>query len=200
VDWPTIPNDHQVIWTPWDTLGIEHLHFYFEVEGNTIADGLVFGLSDGVPFRVHYSIVCDPGWNVLHVVVDQLERGKADTVIKPLGKGKWGDGSGREIERLAGCTDVDLSVSPFTNTIPIRRLNLGVGESAEIDVAYFKLPGFQVIPVRQRYTVLEATPTGRRYRYESIDSGYTAVLPVDEFGLVIDYPEAWRRVELPGTS
>jgi hypothetical protein len=134
------------------------------------------------------------------VVVDQLERTKAATSLRPRGKGKWEEFGGREVDRLKGCTDVDLSVSPFTNTIPIRRLNLEVGESAEIDVAYFKLPGFQVNPVRQRYTLLEATPTERTYRYESIDSGYTADLPVDEYGLVIDYPEAWRRVKVPGTS
>jgi len=172
---------------------MEHLILSIDSRGNIWADGLVLGLENDCPFRVRYSIGCDPEWNVRDVNVSQLD-GSSATEVLSNGRGDWVDRVKNPIPRLKGCTDVDLSVSPFTNTIPIRHLNLEVGESAEIDVAYFKLPGFQVSPVRQRYTFLEATLTGRTYRYESIDSGYTADLPVDEFGLVIDYPEAWRRV------
>jgi hypothetical protein len=46
------------------------------------------------------------------------------------------------------------------------------------------------MPMSQRYTCLEP----QLYRYESVESGYTANLKVDTDGLVLEYPEAWRRV------
>jgi uncharacterized protein len=200
VDWPSIPNDHQVIWTPWDSAGMEHLRLSIDENDNIIADGVILGIESGLPFRIRYSIGCDRNWSVREVKVSHLDPSKSPTTLLSNGRGDWVDWLRNPMPRIAGCTEIDLSVSPFTNTIPIRRLNLGIGEPAEIEVVYFKLPGFQVNPVRQRYTLLKATTTGRTYRYESIDSGYTADLPVDEYGLVIDYPEAWRRVERSGTS
>ena len=38
---------------------------------------------------------------------------------------------------LVGCEYVDISETPFTNTLVIRRLGLTPGESADISVAYF---------------------------------------------------------------
>ena len=37
------------------------------------------------------------------------------------------------------CVDVDLSFTPATNTLPIRRLGLDIGEEAEIHVAWLRL-------------------------------------------------------------
>ena len=38
---------------------------------------------------------------------------------------------------LVGCKYVDISETPFTNTLVIRRLGLTPGESADISVPYF---------------------------------------------------------------
>ena len=43
----------------------------------------------------------------------------------------------------------------------------------------------------QRYTCL--TPD-RRYRYEGLFRAFTAELEVDEVGLMLDYPDTFRRV------
>jgi hypothetical protein len=43
-------------------------------------------------------------------------------------------------------------------------------------------------PERQRYGCLEAQADGGLYRFEALPSGFTAELPVDADGLVIDYP------------
>ena len=39
-----------------------------------------------------------------------------------------GRSTARKARALKGCTDVDLGCSPSTNTLPIRRLGLGIGE------------------------------------------------------------------------
>ncbi len=76
---------------------------------------------------------------------------------------------------LDGCTDVDISVTPFTNTLPIRRLNLDQDESTEIETVYISVPELQVETAIQRYTCLDSLDDeGGRYRYESVPSGFTA--------------------------
>jgi hypothetical protein len=56
------------------------------------------------------------------------------------------------------------------------------------------MPEREVKPIKQRYTCLNTTPDGGLYRYENLTSRYQADLIVDEDGLVIDYPNVWRRV------
>ncbi len=82
--------------------------------------------------------------------------------LRSDGEGNWQDSKGHLVEVLQGCVDIDISATPFTNTLPIRRLGLALGEAREILVAYVAVPALAPEPVRQRYTCLEA---GRLYRY-----------------------------------
>ncbi|MCL4245981.1 MAG: putative glycolipid-binding domain-containing protein, partial [Candidatus Dadabacteria bacterium] len=87
--------------------------------------------------------------------------------------------------------DVDIFPTPFTNTIPIRRLGLGAGQSADIIVAYIKLPEMSVTSDPQRYTCVMPL---KIYRFESLDSDFKCDIEVDEDGLVVSYPGLFRRV------
>jgi uncharacterized protein len=86
---------------------------------------------------------------------------------------------------------VDLSITPFTNTLPIRRLRLSVGESADIATAYLAFPRLTISPDLQRYTRVSSN----EYRYESLDSDFVREIVVDSNGLVITYPGLFRRIE-----
>src|SRR5687768_14671655 len=110
------------------------------------------------------------------------------------GLGIWTNESGNLVPEIKGCVDVDSTATPVTNTLPIRRLSLISGESAEIKVVYFTIPEMQVSVEPQRYTCLETSSTGGKYKFESLDGGFTAVIMVDADGLVEDYPELFKRV------
>ena len=97
--------------------------------------------------------------------------------------------NGEEQENLKRVIDLDLEASPATNTIPIRRLDLKVGEARAIRVAWIRFPELRVEPAAQRYTRRAL----RRYGFENVDSGFTADLKVDEEGLVLEYPGLWTR-------
>ena len=103
-------------------------------------------------------------------------------------RGIWRS-SGRELRELHGCEDVDLALTPATNTLPIRRLNLPVGGTESVIAAWVKIPDLEIAPLRQRYTRL----TKNSYRYES-DTGFTAEIVVDDLGLVTSYPGGWERI------
>jgi len=181
--------ERQLCWTPWDGPGLEHLRLT-EADGGVLADGLIIGCDDdGQPFRAHYRVRCDAAWRVREVTVDPLD-GRAPLHLRADGDGAWTDGAGTALHALAGCIDIDLSISPFTNTLPIRRLVFAEAEARVLTMAYIRAPELTVVPMRQRYTRLDAA----RYRYESVDSDFTAELPLDERGLVLDYPGLFRRV------
>ena len=103
-------------------------------------------------------------------------------------RGVWRS-SGQELRYIHGCDDVDLAVTPATNTLPIRRLNLQVGSSASIIAAWVKFPDLTVQPLSQRYTRLDQNT----YRYAS-NTGFSAEVVVDDLGLVITYPGGWERI------
>jgi uncharacterized protein len=184
----------EAMWRPWDGRGLDHLRLRVG-ESGVEADGLVIGEKDGVAFRARYVIRCDPGWRTREVIVDPLDR-RDSLHLSSDGEGGWSDASGRSIPELKGCTDVDLSATPFTNTLPIHRLDLGQGESSEIEVVYVDVPKMRLGPSEQRYTCLERNAGGGLYRYDDEGSfrGFTADLPVDADGLVLDYPGIFRRM------
>ena len=88
----------------------------------------------------------------------------------------------------AGCDDIDLGWTPATNTIPIRRLGLELGETSTITAAWVRFPELDVVCNRQRYTRL----TNSRWRYESGD--YDVELVADgASGLVLAYgDDLWQ--------
>lgn len=157
-------------------------------EGDVIiADSIVTGAYGDGSARVEYHLELDTHWQVLRVSVQE-----GDTRIDPErdSGGTWRDGDGVLLPDLAGCIDVDISITPFTNTLPIRRLRLAERESAEIRVVYIKVPGLTLRPTRQRYTNLG----NGRYRYEALDRGFTTVMTVDACGLVLECPDLFRRL------
>ena len=180
-----------VMWWAWDGPGLEHLSLMVGEDG-IVADGIVIGVTEGHPFRVAYEVRCDVGWQVraMHLGVPGEPPG---VHVLSNGEGNWTTPDGRAVPHLEGCTDVDISVTPFTNTLPIRRLGLVPMESAEVSVAYVEGTELQAWPEPQRYTCLEKGDRGGLYRFLSLDGGFTADLPVDGDGLVLDYPGLFRR-------
>jgi hypothetical protein len=108
--------------------------------------------------------------------------------------GNWTDGLSYPYDELKGCTDVDIRITPFTNTLPIKRLKLALHESKEISVAYFSIPDMTISKLAQRYTFLSREKDRSVYRYESLDSGFASEIKVDTDELVIDYPGIFKMV------
>jgi len=56
---------------------------------------------------------------------------------------------------------------------------------------YVPFDTFEAFPDAQRYRTIEP---GRLYHYEAVDGTFAADLPLDEDGLVLDYPTLFRRL------
>lgn len=177
-------------WPAPDLCALSEISYGWELDGEAQA------MVDGFPVEVKYTVRVDRDWQTRLVQV------RMKTFMPPTSHrcslkrdefGYWTATSGNDrppLGRIQHLTDIDIQVTPATNTLPIRRLNLAVGESAEVTAAWFRIPEFRVEPLRQRYTrTAEDT-----YLYESLDHDFTATLTVDDLGLVVNYDPGWVRL------
>ena len=149
--------------------------------------GTVLGAEDGVPVRIEYRVLTDPRGFTTAVHVRDLRGFEVRTLaLAREAKGAW-TVDGAAARALKGCSDVDLGCSPSTNTLPIRRLRLGVGASKTIQAAWVRFPDLTVHKAPQTYTRLDEST----YRYES--ATFEAELVVDDQSVVTEYAE-WRRI------
>jgi len=155
-------------------------------DGGLSLVGTVLGAEAGVPVRIEYRVLADGAGLTTAVHVRDLRGFVSRTVsLERDAKGNWSiDDAG--VRALKGCTDVDLGCSPSTNTLPIRRLGLGVGASRRIQAAWIRFPELTITKAAQTYTRLDEFT----YRYASGD--FQAELTVDDDGLVTSYAE-WLR-------
>jgi uncharacterized protein len=137
------------------------------------------------PIELRYAVTVDAAWATTDVEV--LVSFAGGDLREPVELGALWSGK----ERPPGyedCVDVDLSFTPATNTLPIRRLGLRVGEEREIAVAWLVWPELRFERAVQRY----ARVGKDRYRYTQ--DAFEAELTVDEDGLVLEYEGLWRAV------
>jgi len=142
-----------------------------------------------VLFAARYRVVCDRQWRVRQAEVEVIGDERRLRLTAD-GHGTWLDADGRRVPALDGAVDIDLSISPFTNTLPIRRLDPQPGDAVDIVAAYIRVPELTVAPDPQRYTCLERRA---RYRYASLDSDFVRDIETDRHGLVTAYPGLFRR-------
>jgi hypothetical protein len=172
-------------WQDWSGQGVEHLVLTEGPDGAT-ADAVLVAPA----FAARYRLACDRGWRTRSLEVAVVGD---DRVVRLAGDGAggWTEATGAARPDLAGAIDVDLTATPFTNTLPIRRLGLRAGQAAEIRVVYVELPELTVRVDRQRYTCLEP---GHRYRFDGLSSDFSREIEVDPRGLVVTYPGLFRRI------
>jgi hypothetical protein len=123
------------------------------------------------------------------VTVD-LPGSRSNIELVADGKGNWSR-DGRFLPGLDGAMEPDISVTPFTNSFPVRRLGLRKGESADIRTAYIDAVDGKLFADPQRYTCLEE---GRRYLHQSLDSDFCREITFDPDGFVSSYPGLFRRI------
>lgn len=183
-----------ICWTPiWNKdqegVGLEHL-----LLADRVADSVVLALDEERgPFRLTYRLTWDESWRLRDAdLVVATDRSTKSLSLRTDGQGQWRHGDSRAIDELDGCVDVDIWPTPFTNSFPIRREPMVVGERREFRMAWISAPDLTVRPAAQAYTRL----ADRLYLFENLDgSGFRAELPVDEAAIVLDYPKLFRRVK-----
>ncbi|WP_428657261.1 putative glycolipid-binding domain-containing protein [Runella sp.] len=177
-----------ILWTGIEYHSIENCVLTIKAR-QVLVNSTIVGLYKNIIYKVDYQIKTNQDWEAFFVkITAQLN---ADTKIRRFqsdGKGNW-TVNGQLVEEYNGCLDIDISLTPFTNTLPINRLKLAQKEERTIQVLYVDVLGEQLKPVHQKYTRLSRT----EYNYANIPKDFEATLTVDESGLVVNYPSLFKR-------
>ena len=178
-----------VFWRRLDCPGAEYCELRRRPDGWALS-GTVLVALDGRPLRAHYQVVCDAGWATRAVSLETSTGGPTRMLRLTADEQRRWWSAGVELLPLRGCVDVDLGVSPATNTLPVRRLGLEIRDAVDIGAAWVRFPELEVTRLDQRYTRLDA----RRYRYQSLPDDRAYTIEVDDLGLVRRYEDGWECV------
>ncbi|PWU17191.1 MAG: hypothetical protein C5B48_16285 [Candidatus Rokuibacteriota bacterium] len=172
-----------VLWRRLDRPGHEAARLVVHDSSWRLAGTAVFA-HEQKPCRLDYVVVCDSAWRTLSGRVSGWVGEQTIEVELDVDSARRWRLNGNECPAVADCIDLDLNFSPSTNLLPIRRLELTVGQEAKVRAAWLRFPTFTLEPLDQLYR-----RTGdAMYRYESGGGAFVADLPVNPAGFVTLYP------------
>lgn len=153
--------------------------------------GMAVFRDEGSPTALLYCVRCDAEWQTIQATVDGWCGDRTiELRVLRAHDGAW-TLNGMPCPAVAGCVDLDLSFTPATNLLPLRRLDLPVGQAAEVRSAWLEWPAAVLTPLVQRYARRSVT----EYDYEADLPGtakFVGVLRVEPGGWVLDYAGLWR--------
>lgn len=178
---------NNILWSGIEYYSLENCTIE-TTSADVIVDSVILGLYDGMIYRVKYDILLDKDWRTKSCSIESqinLEYKKNELVRHKEG---WLL-NGQIRTDFNECTDIDIPLTPLTNSLPVNRLKLDVGQEIEVTVIYIDLLEDTIKPVRQKYRRISS----EIFKYENIPNDFEAEIKVDESGFVIDYPLLFQR-------
>jgi len=164
-----------------DVASVRQVEHGYELRGRAESSG------DGGPYGLDYVVTTTGKWETTRALVRGRAGGESVSIdIARQPDATWYQ-AGAAIPEVTGCIDVDLGFTPVTNLLPIRRLELAIGQRANVRSAWLATPGDRLRPLEQVYRRISAF----QYEYQSRDPDFAAVLTVSADGFVTDYPGLW---------
>ncbi len=162
------------------------------LEGNNQKrlEGTVLTLMSAGPAEIRYVVTCSAQWRTRRCTVHIECAGATKRIdLEVNNQGAWLR-NGMQVDEFEGISDVDLGFSPSTNTLPVRRLALEMGQVARIPVVWLRFPELDIFRTEQVYT----REKGNAYRFETGAGDFRTRLEVDESGIITRYGNIWREL------
>lgn len=183
------PNKSHIRWRRIDVPGREEARIEQTADGWRLTGQLE--VEEGsVSAQLVYLIECERDWRTRQTVVIGSASGAPMRFdFSTDGVGHW-TLNGTPLPLVEGALDIDLGFTPATNLLPIRRLDLAVGERADVRTAWVRFPELRVEALEQSYQ----RDAARVFRYDALVDGerFQARLDTDEFGRVLHYEGLWE--------
>lgn len=177
----------QVQWRALDRMGEDTCRLARLDQGWLLVGHARFRDDDGHA-ALDYVVRCDEAWHTLSADVTGLHNGQEIRVALISAEGKW-QMNDQAQPQVSDARDVDLSFTPATNLMPLRRLANADRSSLDCRAAWLRYPECTLAPLDQTYT---RHGTSDLVSYSAAQTGYQTQLRVDPCGFVTDYPNAWR--------
>jgi len=166
-------------WRRVDQPGFELMALSRSPSGLSVRSTLIHAGAESFGLRYRWEL--DPSWRTRTLRIERTDDADKSLFIERSGDTKW-QVDGKDRPDLAGCHEVDVSATPFCNTLAIRRLGSAGGDLLAL---FVDAPSLACQPSRQGYERLG--PRAWRYLDKGVADGFTARLDLDEEGLVAKY-------------
>jgi hypothetical protein len=186
-----------ILWRRLDAPGHEFAQLFFEDAVWRLSGTAIFAFGNPQhgpqhgpqrqPARLDYLVECDADWQTRSARVSGWVGDETVSIGISVDETRCWRLNGIKVPEVEGCADIDLSFSPSTNLLPIRRLRLNVGDEVAETAAWLSFPDFKLEPLDQSYRRISSSG----YRYESAAGKFVAQLSVNETGFVTGYPNLW---------
>lgn len=107
----------------------------FVHDANIYVDSTVIRIDGNRPYKVNDSLVLGQDWTVKQLDLE-IQNLKKSLHLLSDGKGRWFNEKGEEIYPLRGAADLDLSCTPFTNSLPINRLPWQRNDARDLETGF----------------------------------------------------------------
>lgn len=176
-----------MLWRRLDQPGHDAARLSAGAAGVRLEGSAVFSES-GRSYTLGYRVECDAAWRTRAAqVTGWCGADDIALTIAVDAERRW-TVNGVDIAAVQGCDDVDLSFTPATNVLPIRRLALDIGAAADVRAAWLRFPELTLEPLDQTYTRV----TALQYRYEAPARAFVALLDTNEAGMISTYQGLWQ--------
>ena len=177
-----------LLWTGREYHSLENCLITSKDTGNVITSTIV-GYYQNKIYTIDYYLETDNNWLTQFVnLICKINNKKYNLELKRDANNSWAVNN--EIKHdLDNCLYVDISVTPFTNTLPVNHLKLVLNEKRIIKVIYINVLEQEIKEVEQVYQKLSDT----KYLYQNVPNDFEAIIEFDESGFVVDYPYLFIR-------
>jgi hypothetical protein len=186
----TTPIIASALWRRIDTPGHDACRLEERPAGWRLAGAAVF-LHRGEPANLSYVVNCDHAWRALDGrVVGAAGEQAVDYLIQRRGDRGWAL-NGEDVKGLDHLDDLDLSFTPATNLLQIKRIALPLGEPVRSPAAWFDFDSGALGELEQVYE----RRSERALYYRAPGVGYEGLLELAPSGFIRLYPGLWKAEE-----
>lgn len=177
-----------ILWTGREYYSLENCFVTTSDSGNEIRSTIV-GEYQGQIYMVNYHIKTDMNWLPYHLnFISTINNKQFNFQLEKI-ENKFWILNNKQARSFINCNYIDISVTPFTNTLPINHLQLALNEEQQVNVIYINIFEKEVKPVQQFYKRLST----REYLYRNVPNDFEATIKIDDVGFVVDYPYLFKR-------
>ncbi len=177
-----------LLWTGIEYYSLENC-IVSRHEGGYEINSVIIGYYENKIYRVNYLIRTSVDWITQFVDIVCNHANRTQKIQLEKNENENWLMNGVSTREFAECIDVDIPLTPFTNSLPINRLKLSTNEARQIKVIYIDLLQNRIRSVYQNYIRLSDSA----YHYENVPNDFEAVINVDDQGFVSHYPELFTR-------
>ncbi|UCA61628.1 putative glycolipid-binding domain-containing protein [Chryseobacterium rhizoplanae] len=175
----------------WQGIAFQSLEYFSLTENDKgqVVTSKIIGCYENKIYTVDYQLTIDPDWNIQEFTIDSEINTIKNRLTGKKRQDEW------EINNVISpdfknFNFIDISLTPFTNTLPINNLKLTENDAQDIKVIYIDVLNNLVKPVTQQYTRIAPYT----YHYDNLQTDFKSDILVDGNGLVVNYPQLFDKI------